>query len=154
MKNFLTGANGVAEAIKRGSGTLLISRKSNRADNLEKLAKEHGVPIRQVPGKTLTKLTRNMKHRGYAIEVSRSRKNGTIKSLKDIESTINGNSLVILLDGVTDPRNLGAVIRAAEQFCALAVIVPRSRSVGENADTLSRTSAGAIEWSHCWRCRI
>jgi len=146
VKTFLTSANGVAEAIKRGGGTLLISRKSNRASNLERLANEHGVPIRQVTERTLTKLTRNMSHRGYAMETNRKRKNSAIKPLEHIESRISDNSLVILLDGITDPRNLGAVIRVAEQFCALAVIVPKRRSAGENADTLSRTSAGAIEW--------
>jgi len=130
VKVFLTGANGVAEAIKRGCGTLLISRKSNRADDLERLADEHGVPIRWVGGKTLTRLTGNMRHRGYAMETSERRESGAIRSLRDIETANGGNSLVILLDGVTDPRNLGAVIRAAEQFRALAVIVPKRRSAG------------------------
>jgi len=147
VKAFLTSANGVAEAIKRGRGTLLISRKSNRANNLERLANEHGVPIRQVTEGALAKLTRNINHRGYAIETSSGkRKKRAIKPFKDIESRISDNSLVILLDGVTDPRNLGAIVRVAEQFCVLAVIVPRRRSASGSADTLSRTSAGAIEW--------
>jgi len=146
VKIFLTGANGVAEAIKRGRGTLFISRKSRRANELEKLANEHGVSIRQVSEKTLTKLTRNMGHRGYAIETGKQRESGAIRSLGDIESTIGNDSLVVLLDGITDPQNLGAVIRAAEQFCVLAVIIPKRRSAGEDTDILSRTSAGAIEW--------
>lgn len=146
MKVFLTGANGVAEAIKHGRGTLLVSRKTGRANDLESLANKHGVPIRRVTAKTLSRLTHNARHRGYAIETSRQEKNSAIKSLKDIESAIKDNSLVILLDRITDPRNLGAVIRAAEQFGALAVIVPRSRSAGDDANSLSRTSAGAIEW--------
>jgi len=87
-----------------------------------------------------------MRHRGYAMETSERRESGAIRSLRDIETANGGNSLVILLDGVTDPRNLGAVIRAAEQFRALAVIVPKRRSAGGDADILSRTSAGAIEW--------
>lgn len=110
------------------------------------LADKHGVPIRQVSEGTITKLTRNSRHRGYAMEINSQRRSGAIKSLKDIKSAIDSSSLVILLDGITDPRNLGAVIRVAEQFCALLVIIPRRRSAGEDADTLSRTSAGAIEW--------
>jgi len=136
----------VAEAIKHGRGTLLVSRKSVRAKGLERLAEEHGVPIRRVSGNTLARLTGSMGHRGYAMETGEQSENSAIKSLKDIESAIGDSSLVLLLDGITDPQNLGAVIRAAEQFRVLAVIVPRRRSAGEDANSLSRTSAGAIEW--------
>ena len=146
MKIFLTSANGAAEAIKRGRGTLLISKKSTRTKNLERLANENGVPIRRVAENTLSRLTGSMRNRGYALETSEQRKNSAIKSLKDIESAIKDNSLVLLLDGITDPQNLGAVVRAAEQFRALAVIVPRRRSAGGDANSLSRTSAGAVEW--------
>jgi len=113
---------------------------------LERLANENGVPIRRVAENTLSRLTGSMRNRGYALETSEQRKNSAIKSLKDIESAIKDNSLVLLLDGITDPQNLGAVVRAAEQFRALAVIVPRRRSAGGDANSLSRTSAGAVEW--------
>lgn len=113
---------------------------------MERLANENGVPIRRVAENTLSRLTGSMRNRGYALETSEQRKNSAIKSLKDIESAIKDNSLVLLLDGITDPQNLGAVVRAAEQFRALAVIVPRRRSAGGDANSLSRTSAGAVEW--------
>jgi 23S rRNA (guanosine2251-2'-O)-methyltransferase len=71
---------------------------------------------------------------------------GKIRTLEDLWPTVGEDSLVMLLDGITDPRNLGAVMRAADQFGADAVIVPRRRSVGADADTLSRSSAGAVEW--------
>lgn len=146
MKVYLTGANGVAEAIKRGRGTLYISRKSGRVSALTDLANSHGVPIRRVGDDDIMRLTRDGDHRGYALEADGERPASLVTSIEDLIPTLSDNALVILLDGITDPRNLGAVLRAADQFGAAAVVVPKRRSAGVDADTLSRSSAGALEW--------
>ena len=146
MPLYLTGANGVAEAVKRGRGTLLVSRKTGRASSLIELAARHGVSVRQVGDGDLSRLVPEGEHRGYALEVDETVRNRIIRSLEELWPLIGETSLVILLDGVTDPRNLGAVIRAADQFAADAVVVPRRRSAGRDADSMSRSSAGAMEW--------
>lgn len=146
MKVYLTGANGVAEAIKRGRGTLYVSRKGGRASVLTDLANSHGIPIRKVSDDEIMKLTRDGDHRGYALEAEGERPASMVLSIEDLIPSLSDNALVILLDGITDPRNLGAVLRAADQFGAAAVVVPKRRSAGVDADTLSRSSAGALEW--------
>lgn len=146
MKVYLTGANGVAEAIKRGRGTLYVSRKSGRASVLADLAGSHGIPVRRVSDDEIMRLTRDGDHRGYALEADGERPASMVSSIDDLIPSLSDNALVILLDGITDPGNLGAVLRAADQFGAAAVVVPKRRSVGADADTLSRSSAGALEW--------
>ncbi|MCK5249604.1 MAG: 23S rRNA (guanosine(2251)-2'-O)-methyltransferase RlmB [Spirochaetaceae bacterium] len=146
MKVYLTGANGAAEAIKRGRGTLLISRKTGKAAALGELAEKHGVPLRRVGEDDITRLIHSGDHRGYALETDGDKSEVRIRSLEDLGPEPGINVLVVVLDGITDPRNLGAVLRAADQFGAVAVVVPKRRSAGSDADTLSRSSAGAVEW--------
>jgi 23S rRNA (guanosine2251-2'-O)-methyltransferase len=146
MKAYLTGANGAAEAIKRGRGILFVSRKSGRAAVLVELAEKHSIPIRRSSDDDITKMTRDGDHRGFALETDGERPAALITTLEDLITTLKDNALIILLDGITDPRNLGAVLRAADQFGAAAVVVPKRRSAGVDADTLSRSSAGAVEW--------
>ena len=146
MKAYLTGANGAAEAIKRGRGILFVSRKTGRAAALAELAAKHGVPVRRVEDDDITKLVHNGDHRGYVLEADENTSEVRIRTLDDLGPEPEDDALVIVLDGITDPRNLGAVIRAADQFDAVAVVVPKRRSVGSDADTLSRSSAGAVEW--------
>ncbi|MCK5735238.1 MAG: 23S rRNA (guanosine(2251)-2'-O)-methyltransferase RlmB [Spirochaetaceae bacterium] len=146
MKVYLTGANGVGEAIKKGRGILFLSRKTGRAVALAELAGKHGVGVRRVKEDEITKLVSNREHRGFTLETDGEQSSGKIRSLEDIQSIQDENILIMVLDGITDPRNLGAVLRAADQFSASAVVIPKRRSVGSDADTLSRSSAGAVEW--------
>jgi len=146
MKVYLTGANGIGEALKKGRGTLYLSRKSGRGTSLAELAEKHGVTLRRVGDDEISRLVNNGEHRGYVLETDSELSSGGIRSPEDLSSIPGDNILVIVLDGITDPRNLGAVMRAADQFGASAVIIPKRRSAGSDADTLSRSSAGAVEW--------
>lgn len=158
-KNYLTGANGATEAVRRGRGTLLVAKESPRIAALIESARRHGVDVRPVSAEELTRLTRGADHRGFALETasftagfdsagSGSGGSGSAgaPSLESLCRCAGPASLVILLDGITDPHNLGAVLRCADQFAADAVIVPRRRSAGARADSLSRASSGAVEW--------
>ena len=145
-KSYLTGANGVAEGIRRGRGVLLVGKKSRRIAELMESAEQNGVPTRHLSLADLDRLTSGPGHRGFALEVDGSASSDRIRHLDELWNRTGENSLVVLLDGITDPRNLGAVLRAADQFAADAVIVPRRRSAGADVDTMSRSSAGAIEW--------
>ena len=153
-KNYLTGANGAAEAVRRGRGTLLVAKESPRIAALIESARRHGVDVRPVSAEELTRLTRGADHRGFALETdsftagvdSAGSGSAGAPSLESLCRRAGPASLVILLDGITDPHNLGAVLRCADQFAADAVIVPRRRSAGARADSLSRASSGAVEW--------
>ena len=152
-KDYLTGANGAAEALRNRRGTLLAAGESPRINALIESARLHGVPVRRVSPEELTRLIRAAgggDHRGFALEthprgVSRGVSGGAPK-LAALLRDASAMSLMIVLDGITDPRNLGAVLRCADQFAADAVIVPRRRSAGAGADSLSRSSSGAVEW--------
>ena len=146
MKTFLTGAHGVEEAIKRGRGILYVSRKGGRAATLAELAAEKGVPVRRVNDTDIDRLAPGVEHRGFALETAEEIPQSRVNSVESLIPTLKTDALVIILDGVTDPRNLGAVLRSADQFAADAVIIPKRRSATGDADVMSRASSGAIEW--------
>ena len=146
MRNYLTGANGIAEAMRRGRGVLYFSRQSKRAAELMALAEHHGVPCRKVSDQDIARMVPSGIHRGYTLEIDTRDDGRRIRELTDLWVSAGESSLVVVLDGITDPRNLGAVVRASDQFSAEAVVVPKRRAAGQDADTLSRASAGAVEW--------
>lgn len=156
-KDYLTGANGAAEALRNRRGTLLAAGESPRIDALIESARRHGVPVRRVSPEELTRRIRAAgggDHRGFALEtdprgITGGVSGGVYEGAPKLEALLrdaSAISLMIVLDGITDPRNLGAVLRCADQFAADAVIVPRRRSAGAGADSLSRSSSGAVEW--------
>jgi len=146
MKDFLTGANGVAEAIRRGRGVLHVSRTAGRAASLVELAGEHGITVRRVSEDDLRRMVHGGDHRGFALEIDSAPPAEGVSCLEDLQSSGTDESLVIVLDGITDPQNLGSVLRAADQFGADAVVIPKRRSAQGDADSMSRASAGAVEW--------
>jgi len=152
MKSILSSANGIREALKKHKNSvLLVSRKNRKAEELCSLAKQYGIKVKNVSDNEIIKLVGHQKFRGYALEIYEQAKSGTKKSIEslwleyDAENTAV-SPLVIVLDGITDTGNLGAVLRSADQFEAAAVIIPKRRSAGTERDSLSRSSAGAAEW--------
>ena len=108
MPDYLTGGNGVAEALKQQRGVLLVCQSTGRAASLTELAKKHGVKIRRVSDDELSRLVPG-EHRGFALEVQGGGVRKAVRSLDDLWERTVDNSLVMMLDGITDPRNLGAV---------------------------------------------
>lgn len=108
---------------------------------LEGVLRQNRIPVSYVPYEKLNKLTRQ-NHQGVVAMISPIR-------YQPLESTIDGlvasetQPLVLLLDGISDVRNLGAIMRTAECTGVHAVILPAKGSAGIHADTI-KTSAGAI----------
>ena len=108
---------------------------------LEGLLRQKRIPVSYVPYEKLNKLTRQ-NHQGVVAMIS------PIK-YQPLESTVDGivasesQPLVLLLDGITDVRNLGAMLRTAECTGVHAIILPAKGSAAIHADTI-KTSAGAI----------
>ena len=105
--------------------------------------KSKGVLIEEVSWKRLSQLTFGAAHQGVAIQLAYSK---TIPLKKLIEaSKINSTNPVILaLDGITDPHNVGAIIRSAEAFGCRGIIIPQRRSAGITG-TVAKVAAGALE---------
>jgi 23S rRNA (guanosine2251-2'-O)-methyltransferase len=97
-----------------------------------------GVPVRRVPRGRIGELAHGGTHQGVAARVEPY----PYSSLEEILAT--ANPLIIVLDGVTDPRNLGAVIRAADGAGASGVVIPKDRAVGVTPVAV-KASVGASE---------
>jgi len=142
----LFGRNAVLEAIKSGNRTInkiLISKTAHGSSISEiiKLAKMKGIVINNVPPEKLDKFEQE-NTQGVVAEVSST----NYVELEDLIDTVKNkqNGLLLLLDSIEDPHNLGAIIRNAVCFGVDGVIIPKWRSATVN-ETVERTSAGAIE---------
>lgn len=104
-----------------------------RASSLADRAREAGVPVSAMGRGECDRLA-GARCQGVAAEVA--------YAYADLEDLIAGEGLVLFLDGVADPHNLGAVVRTAEAAGALGVVIPERRAAGVSA-TVMRVSAGA-----------
>lgn len=148
MQNVILGFHAIEEALRsgKGRGILYVSRKSSRIESLVELAEQKNIPVKRTGDDTLGKLAgKDAEHRGalYVQTVAKKR----YKDLSDfIESKGEQQpSLVLVLDGITDPQNLGAILRSADQFGVDLVLLPERRSAKVNT-TVNKTSAGASSY--------
>ncbi len=116
-------------------------RRDPRARDLVKLAEAASVRIIQADAKRLDGLAGNARHQGVVARVSAAHK---VQHLDDVLDTLTEPALLLVLDGVQDPHNLGACLRSADAFGVHAVIAPKDRAVGLNA-TVEKVACGAAE---------
>lgn len=116
-------------------------REDRRMGDLIRTAKAAGVRIIQVDEQRLNNMVGTRRHQGViavAGELSLAR------NLDELLDAIDGPPLLLVLDGITDPHNLGACLRVADGAGAHAVIAPKDRAVGLNA-TAAKVASGAAE---------
>jgi 23S rRNA (guanosine2251-2'-O)-methyltransferase len=132
------GIRPVVEAL--GSGRRKVFEVIDAVGNGEvaKAAGAHGVDVKRASRQRVEELTRGGAHQGVAARVEPYPYSGLAEILSSPEP------LVLVLDGVTDPRNLGAVLRAADGAGAGGVVIPKDRAVGVTAAAV-KASAGASE---------
>ena len=144
-ENLLSGRNPIREAIKSGRDIerLLVAKGdlSATAREIVAMARDAHIPIQTVDRSRLDEITRN--HQGMLAFASAYRYYDVEDMLADAEEKGEAPFLVVL-DGVTDPQNLGAIIRTAACVGAHGVIVPERRAVGLTPSAV-KASAGAIE---------
>ena len=116
-------------------------RKDARARDLAAAAQKAGLEVMRVPTKRLDGFYGGGRHQGVVAIV---REATAKESLEDRLDALTEPPLLLVLDGVTDPHNLGACLRVADAGGAHAVIAPRDRAAGINA-TVSRVASGAAE---------
>jgi 23S rRNA (guanosine2251-2'-O)-methyltransferase len=144
----LTGINAVREALQAGASIdrVLIARgrQDTRVEEIVQLARQHNIPVRFEDRGQLDRLANSRDHQGVvAVVAARS-----ATSLEDVLARANSarggvGGLIVLLDGVEDPHNLGAIIRTALAAGAHGVVIPERRAAGLT-DTVARASAGAL----------
>lgn len=145
MENLLTGRNPIREAIKSGRDIekLLVAKGdlSGTAQQIVAIAHEAHVPVQMVERSRLDEIARN--HQGMIAFASAYAYADVDDMLEDARER-GEDPFLIILDGVTDPHNLGAVIRTAAAVGAHGVIVPERRAVGLTPAAV-KASAGGIE---------
>jgi 23S rRNA (guanosine2251-2'-O)-methyltransferase len=120
---------------------LQAQRQDPRMRDLIKLAETSGVRIIMVAEKRLDGMAGSARHQGVAARVDAARR---VQHLDDVLDTIEEIPLLLVLDGVKDPHNLGACLRSADAFGVHAVIAPKDRAVGITA-TVEKVACGAAE---------
>ena len=122
---------------------LRVSNKRNkRLDQLVALASKQGVEVETVDRDELDRLADSDRHQGCVLELSEAATPSL--NLQQALQDIGPESLFLVLDGVTDPHNLGACLRSADAAGVKAVIVPKDRAVGLTP-VVRKVAAGAAE---------
>jgi 23S rRNA (guanosine2251-2'-O)-methyltransferase len=143
----VTGRNSVVEALRARipASTLYVAARIEMDDRVKeamKLATNRGIPMLEVMRPELDRLAgEGGVHQGLALKVPPYEYAHPIEALDEVLAR-DETPLFVALDGITDPRNLGAILRSTAAFGGQAVIVPQRRSVGVNSAAW-KTSAGA-----------
>ncbi len=140
------GIHPVSEALKaRGRAFEYVAVARDRHDvRLQRVLEQcraAGVPVRQVPRDQLTRLAQTGAHQGV-VAVASEKQYTDVGEL--LASKRGERTLVVVLDGIEDPHNLGAIIRTADAAGANGIVIPERRAVGVTA-TAAKASAGAAE---------
>ncbi len=122
---------------------------SDRFYILFKDLKSKGVLIEEVSWNRLSQLTNGASHQGVVLQLACS-KTISLEQLIDFSKNNCANPIIIALDGITDPHNVGAIIRSAEAFDCKGIIIPQRRSAGLTG-TVAKVAAGALEHLHVSR---
>ncbi len=147
----ICGVNPVLEALAAGTrhfDRLLVVKglRGKRLAEAIRRATRMGVPIRFEMRETLDRLAGGVPHQGIIAVVSEK----PVLTLDVLLAEARQPALLVVLDGVEDPRNLGAILRTAEAAGADGVLLPERHSAGLS-ETVARASAGAIEHVHVAR---
>ncbi|MFQ5589433.1 MAG: 23S rRNA (guanosine(2251)-2'-O)-methyltransferase RlmB [Nitrospiria bacterium] len=144
-KTMVYGVNPVRESLVSGAGVdkiyLLQNRRDQAVDEVRTLAKRHKVRLFATTREQLDRMAQTPKHQGMVAFLSS-------EAYDDLDELILKAKagpeppFLFLIDGVEDPRNLGAIIRTADAAGAHGVVIPARRAVGLTA-TVSKSSAGA-----------
>jgi 23S rRNA (guanosine2251-2'-O)-methyltransferase len=131
------GVRPVIEALRGGRRKVLEVLDATGNAEIAEAARAAGVPVREVPQARIGELARGGVHQGIAARVEPYR-------YVELEDLLAVPDPLVVLDGVTDPQNLGAVLRVADGAGASGVVIPKDRAAGVTAAAV-KASAGASE---------
>jgi 23S rRNA (guanosine2251-2'-O)-methyltransferase len=140
------GVNPVKESLQGSRGAfnlyVQISATDHRVEKIIKLAEDRGVAVHRREKSDLTRMCASSHHQGIALEVEPFRYTEFEDLLGSITSS-GSSGFLLVLDGILDPHNLGALIRTAACAGADGVVIPRDRACGVTA-AAEKASAGAV----------
>ena len=137
----LSGINPVAEALRAGHALerLIVAQGAGgpRLQEIIDLARRASVPVRFEPRASLDRLAGTPAHQGVVAL-------GAATKYAELDD-VSGGGLLVVLDGVEDPHNLGAIVRTAHAAGAAAVVIPERRAASLT-DVVAKAAAGALEY--------
>ena len=148
QNQWIVGVNAVASAVEHDAEhvreVLVDSGARNpRLVEIEEQARRRGIEVRKVAAQALDGIGGNVRHQGVAARYA-AVKTWDEHELAGLVEAAEGKALLLVLDGVQDPHNLGACLRSAAAAGATAVVFPKDKAVQVNA-TVRKTSAGAAD---------
>ena len=146
--DWIWGKHSVFEALnsERAINRIWCTSEIFSSEKFYILLKEHkskGVLIEEVSWNRISQLTFGASHQGIALQLACS-KTISLEELIDFSKSNSANPIILALDGITDPHNVGAIIRSAEAFDCKGIIIPQRRSAGLTG-TVAKVAAGALE---------
>ena len=147
-EDVLVGRNAVLEALRSGRGiNKLLVAKGDREGSVTEilaLAKERGIPVQMVERSKISSMVGDMRHQGVLAHVAPVAY-AELEDILKLAAERGEQPLLLLLDELEDPHNLGALMRTADAMGVHGILMPKRRSVPLNA-TVAKTSAGAVEY--------
>lgn len=147
-ENQLEGRNSILEVLRSGRDIekIMVARGNveGTIKRIVAMAAEKGVVIQEVSRQKLDEISQTKNHQGVIAIVS-AHNYVEVDDILAVAKERQEDPFLLLLDGITDPHNLGAILRTAECAGVHGVVIPKRRSVGLNA-TVGKTSAGALEY--------
>lgn len=160
MKKIITGFHAIEEKVRAGKNQsnlkIFYSKAGPRVKKIIEEAAKGGIKVNQVADSKLNEMVADLDetlqdHRGIVMVLENAGEKSA--NIVDFDAWIKGASdvekaTVVVLDRVTDPHNVGAILRSCDQFGASLVILPEHKSSNdvENNEVIARTSAGASAW--------
>jgi 23S rRNA (guanosine2251-2'-O)-methyltransferase len=152
QQNIIYGVNAVLEALRAGrrqveSVTILQSAHIDRLKALLDLAREKGVPVQRVPRLDLDRTLGEARHQGVMARIAAAHYADADELLDQLALKVGTADppLVLGLDGIEDPRNMGSLLRTAECSGVHGVFIAERRAVGLTG-VVAKTAAGALEY--------
>ena len=138
MSEIIYGVRPVIEALRAGRRAVFEVLDSTGHDGVREASSKRNVPVRKAPRPKIEELASGVVHQGVAARV------GAYPYVDLDEILAAPEPLLLILDGITDPRNLGAILRVADAAGASGVVIPRDRAVAVTP-VAAKSSAGASE---------
>jgi len=151
--NLIEGKNAVWEAVKNGrpiDKILFASGSVSTVGHIIAAARQNGIPAQECDRRKLDQMSITGAHQGI-VALCAAVEYKSIDDMLALAESRGEKPIIVLCDGITDPHNLGAIIRSAEIAGAHGVVIPRRRSAGLNA-ACAKAAAGALEHLPVAKC--
>jgi 23S rRNA (guanosine2251-2'-O)-methyltransferase len=149
MNRIIAGRQPVTEALRAGTQIekviFLLGVHGRAIDDIKLLARNNNVQVAEVERQEFRELASNATTQGVVALVSAQQQYTRFEALLDIPVERNEKGLLLILDEIEDPQNLGALVRTAECTGVHGVIIPKHHSASITS-TVAKTSAGAVEY--------